>query len=319
MDDDHNFYDATEHDVVAMTDPSRAHQVLQMPELFRAIVQFQRGIVMPFAPICRAWAARVPYLQGRFLVHAFNLDDVYEASLFQQLFVMRPHMFSAGVMDLLCRYGDLDMVHFLHLHGAPCSKDAMDWAASAGHLHVVQYLHQHRREGATTDALDNAAKHGHLAVVEFLDRHRHEGATTKAMDEAAVHGHLEVVRYLHFNRREGCTKYGMDRAALEGHLRILEFLHSHRYEGCTVNAINWAAQHGHLEIVRFLHTHRKEGYTANALKWAAQNNHFDVVHFLLSRKETIQRHMTSARHAKGGDPLRQIRRLKQAACQCSVS
>ncbi|OQR90775.1 hypothetical protein ACHHYP_05251 [Achlya hypogyna] len=315
-DDEHNFYDLADDPYVhAMEDPSRAHQVLRMPELFRAVVQFQCGIVLPFAPVCRQWAARLPYLQARYLVHAFALDDMYEAALFQQLFVLRPHMFTRGVLDLLCRYGDLDMVRFLHLHGASCSKDAMDWAASAGHLHVVKFLHEYRREGCTTDALDNAAKHGHLHVVEFLDQYRHEGATTKAMDEAAVHGHLHIVKYLHYHRREGCTKYGMDRAALEGHLAILQFLHSHRYEGCTVNAINWAAQHGHLDIVRFLHTHRKEGYTANALKWAAQNNHRDVVHFLLGRTETL---LAGAALEKK-DRLRQLRRFKHAACQCAIS
>ncbi|OQS03617.1 hypothetical protein THRCLA_04062 [Thraustotheca clavata] len=292
--DEHNFYELDCVLYVAMNDPSRAHQVLRMQELFRAIVQFQRGIIQPFAPICRQWASYVAYLQPRFLVHTFNLQDHHERQLFQHLYTLRPHMFAPGVMDLLCRYGDLALIHYLHLHGASCTKDAMDWAASAGHLDVVKYLHRNRREGCTTDAMDLAAKHGHLHVVEFLDRHRHEGATTKAMDEAAVHGHLHVVQYLHYNRREGCTKYGMDRAALEGHLEILQFLHSHRYEGCTVNAINWAAQHGHLDIVRFLHTHRKEGYTANALKWAAQNNHIDVVHFLLARKDKIQKHFVEA-------------------------
>ncbi|TYZ62887.1 hypothetical protein PybrP1_006986 [[Pythium] brassicae (nom. inval.)] len=36
----------------------------------------------------------------------------------------------------------------------------MDQAAAAGHLDIVQWLREHRREGCTTKAMDRAAKNG---------------------------------------------------------------------------------------------------------------------------------------------------------------
>jgi len=51
-----------------------------------------------------------------------------------------------------------------------------------------------------------AAKNGHLEVVKWLHENRKEGSTTKAMDFAAEYGHLEILKFLHENRKEGCTE-----------------------------------------------------------------------------------------------------------------
>ena len=57
--------------------------------------------------------------------------------------------------------------------------------------------------------MDRAAKNGHLKMVQWLHNHRKEGCTTVAMDWAAENGHLEIVQWLHQNRNEGCTKRAM--------------------------------------------------------------------------------------------------------------
>jgi hypothetical protein len=47
-------------------------------------------------------------------------------------------------------------------------------AAENGHLHVVEWLHENRREGCTTVAMNRAAGKGHLHVVEWLHENREE-------------------------------------------------------------------------------------------------------------------------------------------------
>ncbi|TYZ54585.1 hypothetical protein PybrP1_005063, partial [[Pythium] brassicae (nom. inval.)] len=146
-----------------------------------------------------------------------------------------------------------------------CSASAMDYAAVAGHLDVMQWLHANRTEGCTTRAMDDAAGAGHLDVVQWLHANRTEGCTTRAMDRAAGAGHLNVVRWLHEHRSEGCTTDAMDDAASGDHLDVVQWLHEHRTEGCTINAMDQAATRGHLEIVEWLHEHRTEGCTTDAM------------------------------------------------------
>ena len=73
-------------------------------------------------------------------------------------------------------------------------------------------------------AMDGAARNGHLTVVEWLHQNRKEGCSTLAMNGAARNGHLPVVQWLHQNRKEGCTTYAMDWAARYGHLPVVEWL-----------------------------------------------------------------------------------------------
>jgi hypothetical protein len=58
----------------------------------------------------------------------------------------------------------------------------MDSASRNGHLEVVQWLHTHRHEGASTDAIDYAASGGHLDVITFLHQNRNDGATVQAFE-----------------------------------------------------------------------------------------------------------------------------------------
>ena len=73
-------------------------------------------------------------------------------------------------------------------------------------------------------AMDEAARHGHLPMLQWLHQNRKEGCTTYAMDWAALNGHLPVVQWLHHNRKEGCTKTAMNWAAEKGHLPVVEWL-----------------------------------------------------------------------------------------------
>lgn len=83
--------------------------------------------------------------------------------------------------------------------GITCTADAMDFAASAGNLEIVQYLHHNRSEGCTVDAMDSAATEDNLETVQWLHENRTEGCTDEAMDTAAAKGHLDMVKWLHEN------------------------------------------------------------------------------------------------------------------------
>ncbi len=52
--------------------------------------------------------------------------------------------------------------------------DIMDGAAANGHLHVVKYLHEHKKP-CSTMAMDGAAANGHWDVVQWLNENHGDG------------------------------------------------------------------------------------------------------------------------------------------------
>lgn len=97
-----------------------------------------------------------------------------------------------------------------------------DLAAHNGHLYIARNVELR----FTVEAIALAASRGHLEMVAFLHETRKEGTTVDAMDLAATFGHLEVVRYLNVNRTEGCTTRAMDGAARNAHIQVSVFLHT---------------------------------------------------------------------------------------------
>ncbi|CAN0285764.1 unnamed protein product [Ascophyllum nodosum] len=156
-------------------------------------------------------------------------------------------------------------------------------AADLGHLELMKARHREFRY--SVDAMDRAAKAGHVEILEFLWRLGQE-CTTKAMDSAAKEGHLEVIAWLQAKTTAGATKSAMDQAAASGHLSTLKWLHRYRREGCTVSAMNWAAEKGHLDVVEWLHHNRRgrDWCTTAAFDRAAMNNHMDVITWLISNR-----------------------------------
>lgn len=91
-----------------------------------------------------------------------------------------------------------------------------DLAAKNGHLHIAKNV----AVRFTLEAMTLAASRGHLEMLVFLHETRKEGTTVDAMDMGATFGHLEVVRFLHLNRTEGCTTRAMDGAARNAHINV---------------------------------------------------------------------------------------------------
>lgn len=183
--------------------------------------------------------------------------------------------------------GNLDITQQLHDAGVKFTHEAMDTAASGGHLDTLIWLHEHRTEGCTTAAMDGAAANNHLDVVMWLHFNRREGCTTDAMDQAATCGHLEVVRWLHENRQEGCTEQALSGAMDYGHLPVVKWLCEHRTEGCRMYAMDAAAESGHLDVIKFMYENDYASFTDEVMALAATGGDIEVIQWLHLQGEQV--------------------------------
>ncbi|KAF0683625.1 Aste57867_24331 [Aphanomyces stellatus] len=281
---------------IAATAPPPSMSALTTPGLMQCLASFQDGLYEDLLPAHADWKRELDSASGKHVSFAQLLltslaDTRYvlhaaiaraDVAVMARLLRCRPHLLTSDAMDCAASFGHLDLVRYFHNGAHPCTARAMDLAATHGHAHVVEFLHRHRREGCTERAMQGAAEAGHLSIVQFLHAHRHESTTNRAMDYAARNGHFDVVRFLHFHRAEGCSSIAMDFAASHGHLEIVQFLHSYRTEGCSTYAMDGAARNGHIRVVRFLHEHRTEGCSKKALLHAIQHHQLEMVAILRS-------------------------------------
>ncbi|EGZ11588.1 hypothetical protein PHYSODRAFT_336109 [Phytophthora sojae] len=179
--------------------------------------------------------------------------------------------------------GHVDPLQWLHDRGKYLQM-MLSWEVRVSAKPRTTWLHENRPEGCTTDAIDGAASWGHLDVVKWLHEHTNEGCTAEAMNGAAEGGHLEVVNWLHENRTEGCTSAAMDNAARGGYLNIVKWLHANRTEGCTSAAMDGAAGCGAMDVVKWLRHNSKEGCTTSAMSKAAQSGYRRVLRWLYENR-----------------------------------
>lgn len=241
--------------------------------------------------ICGQHGELAQWLHARFGLRRCSVPDLVNAARSGNVELIRWVLLNLEVVnqnqllyviDGAASAGHLDVIQLLHdsFGEEKWSTDAMIMAAENGHLDVVIWLHEHRTEGCTSYAMDGAARSGHLDILQWLHHNRSEGCSTLAMNWAAECNHIDVIKWLHANRGEGCTEEAMDKAALNGHLEVLKWLHENRSEGCSVVTMGNAAGNNHLEVVKWLHENRSEGCTTRAMDDAASKGHLDVVKWL---------------------------------------
>ncbi|EQC27729.1 hypothetical protein SDRG_14480 [Saprolegnia diclina VS20] len=192
-----------------------------------------------------------------------------------------PWFNSPRLFDIVAGQGFLPLVRRLHDRGSECSTGAMDsWN---GHLEVVRFLHEHRREGCTTRAMDTAARHGHFEVVKFLHFNRTEGCSYKAHYEAILQGRVDIVRFLLEHRGENASPNLLDFAAANGQLEIVQYLNGLGTFHCTVDAVDSAARRVHLALVQYLVANRNEGGTRDdVVRTALEYGQLHTAEYLLS-------------------------------------
>jgi hypothetical protein len=279
----------------------------------------------------------------QWLYEQYGLDP--SMNFFRAQSEIRPWVGSIRhAMDIAAKHGHLPVLQYLdhvggqlrekrdmqsgdlqasRIHRPRCTTLAMDSAAEAGHLDVVKWLHENRREGCTTAAMDRAANYGHLDVVQWLNSNRSEGCTSAAwntgapagsgevsestgrfdvirgttgnvMDAAARARRLDVVQWLDENRSEGCTSAAMDSAAAYGHLAMVKWLGETCCEGCPSTAMTAAAGYGggiathrQREVVKYFLDSGKEVSVTSAMAKAVKARHFEIVLLLHARRITF--------------------------------
>lgn len=102
----------------------------------------------------------------------------------------------------------------------------MNSAAEHGHVTVVKYLHEHRREGCTGNGIIAAASNGDVNVIQFLYEHCPDAWIPDALNYACGFGHLAVVQFI--IKKEGVGTNQRDQcigtATANGHFPIVKYL-----------------------------------------------------------------------------------------------
>ncbi|EGG18141.1 hypothetical protein DFA_06808 [Cavenderia fasciculata] len=171
---------------------------------------------------------------------------------------------SASALDRSAELGYLDIVQYLSEEViAPFTSDAKEYSAKNGHLQVVKYLVERslplEQPWTCKGAINKAAAAGHLDIVQYLLTTGHQ-CDSLAMHHAAINGHLEVVHFLKDNTTHGCKidtaaqvcSVGKgDYCAMVSFILKeypIKFKSSQEYR----NTIKYAAQRGDIELYKIV-------------------------------------------------------------------
>ena len=133
------------------------------------------------------------------------------------------------------RFGNREMLEWLHNTGCPWS-DATAWAAAGGgHLEILLWLHSH---GCPWDyrTCGYAARTGHLRVLQWAWEHHCPWGPLTTIG-AAEGGHLEVLSWARYH---GCpwNVCACVYAAMQGHLEVLQWVWENDTTGEVWNEAN---------------------------------------------------------------------------------
>ncbi|KAG3115663.1 hypothetical protein PI124_g5511 [Phytophthora idaei] len=223
-------------------------------------------------------------------------------------------------IEKAARNGHSDVLVYLYendIVNLTVESDAMNALVAAvegGHRTCVEWLVVHFRKLyeqtslVSTIAMDAAAAAGHVDILQYL---RHEQTThewqtsSKAVDEAARQGFVHVLCWLYFDRcnhvedeepvdddssvdEEGAmtdsrwTPMALELAATNGHLPAVQWLTEHHREVCNnFEAFNAAAYMDHLEVAQFLYNYvRSSCSVEQALEHAEEGGAEDILAWL---------------------------------------
>ncbi|ETL28787.1 hypothetical protein L916_17916, partial [Phytophthora nicotianae] len=210
--------------------------------------------------------------------------------------------FSQAVVEAV-RRGDLDMIRWLFAHFSGCvvAVQAVEAAAAAGDLRILEYFLDNERalqdtqEGTETNDCNQvqwggsdmavAVEEGHADVARWLFDHKGdvERAWGRFMVAVVRGGDLELLQWV-LHRGYAAHQLApptMDDAAWGGHLDMLQWLYHHGYVHHASFALEYAARNGYVEIVEWLVRYHPVGNASRALDAAARENRLHVVRWLL--------------------------------------
>lgn len=199
--------------------------------------------------------------------------------------------------------GDLSVLQWVRLVGAPWDGGAYWAAARAGHLHVLNFLLEHRcpfeneyedldAQGGLDCALIRSATGGHLAASQWLHKH---GAIpcTFVTACAAGSGQIPLLNWLFSIDAPFDYEATMEACECE-QMEALHWLHAH---GVPWNkfAFDAAAAVGSIELLQFMH--------ANGARWGASPaavatrfGNFDTLKYLRDTGASLDTSIAEAAH-----------------------
>ena len=209
--------------------------------------------------------------------------------------------------------GHVEVVMWLKQNGGVFAKEVVDVAAENGHLHMVQYLHEHKLGECSIGAIEMAAHNGHQHIVKWIVMNQPRKLWGRAMIGALAGVNMKIARWLHENVYtvwagrlvdvaaqfldcddvawtlqhfpHTATTNAMDNAARANRDDVFLFLHYNGGVECTTSAMDFFAANGNLRMVQWLHTNRVEGCTSKAMDVAAEEGHLEMIKWLHANRQ----------------------------------
>ena len=202
---------------------------------------------------------------------------------------------------------DSTFINCVDLHGY----NAVHYAASSGHLDIIEELYKNQAEIDATNAWhDNAvilaSACGSLTSVQWLEQHgvdiHHENRGQRnALMIAAEAGHLHIIEYLYeqnedLNKRDSDQRSALMHAVMNGHLSCAQWLLAHGaspgQDENGSNLVHLAATSGHIELLQWseqqgIDLHSNNNYGRNAVFLAASSGHLPAVQWLHTRSVNL--------------------------------
>lgn len=165
--------------------------------------------------------------------------------------------------------------------------NALKWAATNGHIEIVDLLINNVGASIKTNALTQSARTGHLNIVQLIEKN---GAEIKnnALYWSSTNGHFDIFKYLYSrkNNINDVSNNALRFSSQNGHLNIIKFLVKHNAD---INIsfgepLRIAIQNGHLHVTKYLIS---KGADINfvsyiTLRVCVKNNHFHIIKFFLN-------------------------------------
>lgn len=225
----------------------------------------------PVEPNKSAEVEPVPFSYDDWL--AANIDKIRLLLYEQDVYDLEVDLYIAINNNLEILSTCLDKV--LASNNGKKSTQAVEYAAAAGHLQMVEWLMDNGYKN--TSAMSNAAANGHKNIVEMLYCRGYR-LSGHVFSNAAGSGNLDFVRWLVAQNCPMSTD-AFVYAVRKGNIEMLDYLMS---INCPVPAyaMNDAIIAGHLEAVKWLVAHGYK-FDFSSLYNAVVRNHRELVRYLV--------------------------------------
>ncbi|KAF0700570.1 Aste57867_8906 [Aphanomyces stellatus] len=167
-------------------DPTSALAVLTTRDLFVTIATYQNGVFPVLRPMFTLGHWTATFLPHEFVAmhlgpHGRTREALLRCILEDRLDLIRlvlrcyPHYSATDyrfneLVDAAFALDRLDIARFLMAEkpGSRCTARALDLAAGNGHMHIVQYLHEHEACQGTAYGMEKAKAKNYKHIVAYL-------------------------------------------------------------------------------------------------------------------------------------------------------